>query len=89
MKIRFGPSNHTSDIRLNQCAACLRVFGGMRAFDMHRIDFQCQDPAGRGMVVSRRALFDTSAGRIPFDIWSRQLAAGASTHFQQADLAAA
>lgn len=83
MKIRFGLAGAT-DTRLNQCAGCHHVFGGMRAFDMHRLNFKCQDPASIGLVVSRRAMFATAAGRIQFDVWSRPVPATATMRFPRA-----
>ena len=67
MKIRFGTLT-----RLNQCGACFCVFGGIEAFERHRINFSCKHPDEVGLRISRYREFNTDAGRMTFPVWSQK-----------------
>lgn len=80
MKIIFGaPRAAGAQIRLNQCPACHRVFGGMKGFELHRVGFECTDPERIGLQVTATKRFQTREGVRSFPVWSRAAPPQAST----------
>jgi hypothetical protein len=69
MKIKFG-YNPSKSLRVNQCGACHRVFGGMGGFEKHRVEFRCHDPESIGLRVSTTRSFQTANGPLDFQVWS-------------------
>ena len=69
MKIRFGIVQ-AEHVGTNQCGACRLVFNSLTAFDGHRRDFKCLDPAAAGLRVSRHSTFRTADGPMSFDVWA-------------------
>ena len=49
------------------CAACHRTFTGVTAFDIHRLDYKCHEPASRGLI-ERNGLWGSPSTQ-PADLW--------------------
>ncbi len=47
-----------SGANTSHCGACCRTFTGVEAFDRHRPDGVCTDPAALGMTLARDRAYD-------------------------------